>query len=231
MSLRGGGGRKPWDSGITYDCDLDFFDKIDSPEKAYWFGFIAADGNLYDGKLQIRLHNKDHCHLEAFRQRIGYSGEIFKCKNVPTSGLIIRRKKLYESLKSLGIEENKTFKIDETIFDRVPKEFKMAAIHGYFDGDGTFSKPKKSAVTFGLVGNESFLLFIKEYMEEAGLISGSCQVVKDRRTRQTYFMNIYFKGDFLKKLYHYFYESEFSSKDFLDRKKKRAYTALTYVKI
>jgi hypothetical protein len=44
------------------------FDVIDTPEKAYWLGFIIADGYLNDNKnmLRIKLGNKDKCHLEKF---------------------------------------------------------------------------------------------------------------------------------------------------------------------
>ena len=44
------------------------FDEINSPEKAYWLGFIVADGYLNDDKnmLRIKLGNKDKSHLEKF---------------------------------------------------------------------------------------------------------------------------------------------------------------------
>ena len=31
----------------TYYYDESYFEQINTPEKAYWLGFIAADGNLY----------------------------------------------------------------------------------------------------------------------------------------------------------------------------------------
>jgi len=44
------------------------FDKINTPEKAYWLGFIVADGylNVERRMLRIKLGNKDKHHLEKF---------------------------------------------------------------------------------------------------------------------------------------------------------------------
>ncbi len=49
------------------------FDNIDSAEKAYWLGFIIADGYLNDDKnmLRIKLGDKDKIHLEKFINFLG----------------------------------------------------------------------------------------------------------------------------------------------------------------
>lgn len=50
-----------------YQLNEAFFEQIDNEEKAYWLGFIAADGcvSLRDGyKLRIKLQYKDRGHLE-----------------------------------------------------------------------------------------------------------------------------------------------------------------------
>ena len=46
-----------------------YFDKIDTPDKAYWLGFIGADGcvtgfNKGYLRLQVKLARKDRDHLE-----------------------------------------------------------------------------------------------------------------------------------------------------------------------
>ena len=45
-----------------YIYNRDFFEKIDSEEKAYWAGFIAADGNVRKDfhKMRIELNIKDN---------------------------------------------------------------------------------------------------------------------------------------------------------------------------
>jgi hypothetical protein len=53
-----------------------FFDKIDTIDKAYWFGFLCADGSIYtrNNKYQISLElsKKDKMELIKFAQTIGF---------------------------------------------------------------------------------------------------------------------------------------------------------------
>ena len=51
---------------INYNRNI--FNKIDSEEKAYWLGFIVADGYLNINKhmLRIKLGNRDRSHLIKF---------------------------------------------------------------------------------------------------------------------------------------------------------------------
>jgi hypothetical protein len=50
----------------------DYFEIIDTPEKAYFLGFIFADGCLIDNpkeyryKLNIKIHSKDEDILKKF---------------------------------------------------------------------------------------------------------------------------------------------------------------------
>ena len=50
------------------DYNRHIFDNIDNEEKAYWLGFIVADGylNLDKHMLRIKLGNKDKRHLIKF---------------------------------------------------------------------------------------------------------------------------------------------------------------------
>ena len=50
------------------DYNRHIFDEINSSEKAYWLGFIVADGylNTERGMLRIKLGNIDKHHLEKF---------------------------------------------------------------------------------------------------------------------------------------------------------------------
>ena len=44
-----------------------FFDEINTEEKAYWLGFLQGDGYVSkDNRLQIGLAGKDSIHLEKF---------------------------------------------------------------------------------------------------------------------------------------------------------------------
>lgn len=57
---------KPRTRERRYELDESYFDRIDTPDKAYWLGFIAGDGCVRDrGVLSVGLSAKDRAHLEA----------------------------------------------------------------------------------------------------------------------------------------------------------------------
>jgi plasmid maintenance system antidote protein VapI len=219
LKTKGLGGRLPQDyENHVYECDETFFEKIDTPEKAYWFGFIAADGNLYNKKLQICLASKDTDHLQKFCDRIGYSGPLYD--DGTNKRLTISRIKIYNDLVALGIEADKTFKINENIFDSIPEHLIPAAMHGYFDGDGTFSKSGKN-LQFGILGNEGFLSMFQQRLGHFGIFIKGPR--PDRRTQRTFCCWLHIDIENVRLLKRFLYEDEFSSKDFLDRKKERLY--------
>lgn len=223
----GGRTRDEYDNN-KYTCDEDFFEVINTPEKAYWFGFIAADGNLYNKKLQICLAKKDENHLLSFCNRINYNGPLYD--DAGKARLTIARKKMYFDLCNLGLQPNKTSKINENLFDKIPDDFLAAAILGYFDGDGSFSllkQAKNRALTMSILGNKRFLLKWKEIMEGLGLQVS--EIKKDKRTNYTYYAASHISQSRAKILYEYFYDGRCPSADFLFRKKEKLLKVLNNV--
>lgn len=66
------------DIPLCYQYDKYFFYNIDSSEKAYWLGFITADGYVNEDRkfLQIHLQWSDHKHLEKFLKVIQAESRI-----------------------------------------------------------------------------------------------------------------------------------------------------------
>lgn len=215
LKLYGSGGRKRDDYGNNkYSCDESYFDAINSHEKAYWFGFICADGNIYNKKLQICLNQKDEQHLFKFCKQINYTGPIYN--DGTNKRLMVCRKNLVQGLKNLGLVENKTFLIDEKIFNKIPAEYIKSAVLGYIDGDGSFSI-SKYGVSFNLVGNFHFLKFINSFFHERGVFI--TEPKKDKRTKQTYYINKWFSKKNCCKMIEILYSN--GSQDFLERKKEK----------
>lgn len=145
--LRGGG------NSIKYEINETIFEKCDSPEKAYWIGFIMADGCVsisHRGEylLVIRLKNGDKNHLEKFRQFLSVNIPIKErwitggnAKPRKDASISISRKKIVDSLKQYGIVPRKTGK--EQI-KNIPQEYHSDFIRGYFDGDGCLLRAKKT---------------------------------------------------------------------------------------
>ena len=137
--------------------DQYFFDSIDTEEKAYWLGFIYADGYIISSdrnyELGIELNYKDIEHLKKFNKifnnyykiskKIGTYNSIEKLNgkketNRKSETCLIRvySKTIYEGLVKNGIVQNKTY---STIFPKI--EDKVLFLHflrGYIDGDGSY---------------------------------------------------------------------------------------------
>ena len=140
----------------------DYFEVIDTPEKAYWLGFIMADGCIYKGadkyslRLQINLKSSDIEHLEKFQRAINssYKIQVKKVGNSETCILKINSTKFCKDLIKHGVTERKSIVCQ---YPKIPEELNIHFIRGYFDGDGSFSKAKHG-LKFNIVGGEDMLL-------------------------------------------------------------------------
>ena len=54
------------------------FETIDTEEKAYWLGFLYADGSVSsnEDKIELGLAEQDMHHIEKFRDFIGINNKI-----------------------------------------------------------------------------------------------------------------------------------------------------------
>jgi len=125
-------------------------DIIDSTDKAYILGFIAADGAIIGNALTITVKYTDKSVVEYIRDIIQPSGNLLEIKRASSFDATkqihhIRfshsNKHLINSIKSYGILPNKSLTMENIIYN-IPKEFRPAFIIGYFDGDGSISLPK-----------------------------------------------------------------------------------------
>lgn len=167
------------------------FDSIDTEEKAYWLGFIFADGNISSegNRLEIRLSVKDLDHLEKFRQFIKLENPIRTgiCNGNGYCHLSVRNKHLWETLNSLGCTPCKSLTLQFpkiSIFNN--KSLIYDFIRGYVDGDGCLSLYKKQnsyCTELNLVGTKSFL-------ESVNSIFGNVGFIKNK-TSKNYINNAY----------------------------------------
>ena len=115
-----------------------YFEKIDTKDKAYFLGFIFADGCVifdpikYRYKLTIKIHSKDKHILDSLISSI--NGEMMVWENkTEFSQVSLSGKKIVSDLIKLGAKPNKTFDLQyPDIDEKLEKHF----LRGYFDGDG-----------------------------------------------------------------------------------------------
>lgn len=208
-------------SNRRYEVDEKYFDIIDNEEKAYWLGFLYADGYIRERKsgnsLEMKLSIKDKGHLELFRKSIKSNHKIIDAfNNVKYNGkvstshmslLAIYSTKLVESIKTQGFHSRKTFTISNP---NIGEEFINHFIRGYFDGDGSFSfNPKKYVNKTQIVSaSEEFQKFIIDELNNNNIKTNLHSGIR---------LQIQNKMDNLK-FYNYIYKN---ATIFLERKKEK----------
>lgn len=121
----------------------DFFDFIDTEEKAYFLGWIMADGNvsIYNNQYSLKLHIQagDRELIDKFLLAIDADYKV-KIKQTNKGGLgayvSITSKHMVQSLITLGVIPQKTG--HECVPD-IPETLMHHFFRGYFDGDGIAS--------------------------------------------------------------------------------------------
>lgn len=135
-----------------YERNHNFFSEK-SNNSIYWAGFIAADGNVKDTRLRVKLKYTDKPHLEVLKLHIEYTGVIKKdCSRrldkVHCGALLyISSNKIVTDLKKLyNITEKKSLTLEPPNIEGLEADL---FILGYFDGDGTvYNKRNYKCVRF-----------------------------------------------------------------------------------
>lgn len=145
-----------------YEITEGYFKTVDSEEKAYWLGFLAADGcirrrvNDKDGKtrgdgISLKLSVMDEKHMERFRDSICPDARIYYYRNKTvtrlgndsysdTCNLRINGNELVQDIIKLGVGPRKTFTVGKP---NIAEEYYRHFIRGFFDGDGCCYVKKK----------------------------------------------------------------------------------------
>lgn len=139
----------------NYTLTDDYFEVIDSADKAYWLGMLFADGCVIDGgkdtggKITLELADVDIKHLYKFKEALNYNGKIRHRNNKAMSSISIYRNKMVHDLSAKGCVQNKTYQ--GWIDVQVIKGFELDFIRGFLDGDGYIEQNlKKHRVVFAI---------------------------------------------------------------------------------
>lgn len=158
-----------------YKVDEKYFSVIDDEHKAYWLGFIYADGYLNKKRniFGIEIKESDAAHLEKFNQDIKSDRPIKIYNKNSTFGpqincrWICSNKMLYNDLINHGITATKSY---DGIFPTIEhKEYIKDVIRGIFDGDGCITYRKG---TLGYLIGSISICNTKETLEHIEEFSG-----------------------------------------------------------
>lgn len=135
-----------------YHCNYHYFDEINSEEKAYWLGFLTADGWISKNKetdsaeTGMELQYGDINHLKKFNKSIDGNYRITdrwrECKISPLKSvnrsctIRIFSFIMYSDLIKYGFTNKKSF---ECYIPNLDRDLLKHYIRGYFDGNGCVS--------------------------------------------------------------------------------------------
>jgi hypothetical protein len=129
-----------------YTFDHSFFESIDTEAKAYFLGFMLADGHVGEREVIIQLHSKDRHIIEEFIQCINGNNVISEKVNNSNfsnikkqsmcSRLNLRSDKMILDLNALGLYRDKTY---NTIIPKISEHLERHFWRGLLDGDGHIS--------------------------------------------------------------------------------------------
>lgn len=194
-----------------------YFENIDSEDKAYFLGLLFADGNVYlkRHRVQITLVNEDAYILNKFAEYINYSGKLYLDRKL-YSKLILPSKKMCNDLILLGCVPNKSLIL--TFPNKLPKELVHHFIRGYFDGDGHISKNKlliNPYYNINITSTENFLITLSSiFIENNIIVSKSYKRYKNKEVSAH---TLYIKNKSAKQFVDYIYKN---ATMFLIRKNK-----------
>ena len=192
------------------------FDSIDTEEKAYWLGFLYADGNISSEgyRLEVNLSIKDLNHMQKLTTFLNLTTNIRLSASGDVCRISARSRHLRETLNAKGCVPCKSLILEfpnSKIF--LQKELIYDFIRGYCDGDGclcTYKRHNSIVTELNFVGTEKFLMGLEEVLKIKGYIRN--------KTSKKYINNAYsltYSGVSARKIARLLYEK---ASVYLDRK-------------
>lgn len=170
-----------------YQIDETYFEKINTRNKAYVFGWLMSDGGMNDSGscYQIRLKISDIDILNEIKKELGYKRENYV---IPKGGinhkgcelLVISNMKMFEDLIKLGCTPRKS--LTKKFPSSIPSEFMLDFIRGYFDGNGCLhitNNHGSAGLEIKICTSMDFSIGLGKYLESIGI---HCNLDRDKRT-------------------------------------------------
>ena len=220
-----------------YSVNQNYFNIIDNEWKAYWLGFLYADGmnkikrriksDKFDYSTSLCLAKIDKSHIEKFKNSLQSNSPIrdhiskLNGNIYNNSKILICNKQMCEDLNRLGCVPNKSLILKFPTEDQVPKKFIRDFIRGYFDGDGCIHiNLIKKNIQFNLVGTLEFIEKMQEILIKELDITKT-KIQKSEKSRAYSFQCGSVVS--IQKIYNYLYKN---CNIYLDRKLKKFNTLL-----
>lgn len=190
-----------------YNFNLNYFENIDSEEKAYWLGFLYADGYIsYKGYIRIALQEQDLDHIKKFRTAIDANEiEIKYVKKTKSYKIDCCSIKMIRDLTKLGCCQNKSLILKFPTIDQVPINLINHFMRGYFDGDGCISFSNNTP-SFSILGTKNFLNKYEDVLiQHTGYKKKNKRIHNDSWNENT--EAIVYSGKKIEQIYNFLYNN------------------------
>lgn len=203
------------------EVDSNYFNIINTEHKAYWLGFLTADGYLSKQRgLELCLAETDKEHIKKFKsdlkskhkissKKIELNEKIFNAYRIT-----IKDNQIYNDLTDLGFNNHKS---DSAFipFDKISNSLMPHYIRGLMDGDGCIYKNNNKTpgcnVVICTTISCQMIDDITQYIKKELNIDVKYQHSKNRNTIDI----CIYKQDDVKKFYDWIYKD---ATVYLDRK-------------
>lgn len=203
--------------------DSNYFNIIDSEEKAYWLGFLTADGYINDKNvIELCLAEVDSDHIFKFKKSLCSDHAISKKKTILNGKefysyrISFKDTQISNDLKRYGLNNQKSYNAFIPK-EYIPSELIRHYIRGLFDGDGSIYKTSNGTSISLVSGSDQMIIDFNNIIKENLDIN-----MKNRISRNLLEARLFSKHSvraFLKWIYK-------DSTIYLDRKHSKAFAVL-----
>lgn len=147
--------------------DVHFFDNIDTEDKAYWLGFLYADGNVSssDNTVSVGLQINDFSHLEKLKAAIQSNLQVKRDFSRGRCRFRFANSHTKKALIAHGLIPRKSYTLKFP--EKIPFILIRHFIRGYFDGDGCVGvydrADKPTIVRTSCIGTSNMLEHILDH--------------------------------------------------------------------
>ncbi len=210
-----------------------YFNTIDTEQKAYWLGYMFADGySAVKAPWTVVVQTIDIDHLKLLADDIEYGGTLKYPKTPSGFGsktqsarLVVCRKKMCVALNDLG-KNNLTL-------PKLNPELSRHFLRGMFDGDGSFTfkadnYTTKNGVRYGPYAKAGWSIILHKrhlrFFEDALSELGVNYHIANSKTEYMKYIKVS-SWNAIQKIYNYMYLDSTRS---LDRKRNKMESAINY---
>lgn len=196
--------------GRVHNFDQNYFEDINSPDKAYFLGWLYSDGNNFPstGKIQLKLQINDVDILKLFAKYTNHNLQSISFNKRPIGKdqctLRFCSMKMSKDLIEKGVVKAKSLilKFPDFIPDKLYNHF----IRGIFDGDGCITsylgkKDKNPNYQFIISGNRSIVEGVQN------ILVNKLQLSRNKLIENKSIFNLCYGGNKqVKKIYEWLYK-------------------------